>query len=202
MAPRAVFAAALLLASCRSGVADAEPAETAVLEGLIETLQFEASTVQVDPRTLGWKDEFGWMADAAESAEVVWQDFLRRWSEELHVDDCDVRGMLVELRERNEHPRRWSLSASPPARLEFDSGRTHDSTFEAGGGGWERWNRDHPDSAGYLRVSRPVLDARHGYVLLYCSWDFDMLAGHGCIGLYRLRGDKLECVKSVQTWIS
>ena len=196
------FVVALKGAGCSAADPISAPTEDWVLERLVEILGEQESIVHVDPRTLGWQDEFGWWHETEEGTDALWAGHLRRWSAELSTEGCDARAMLLQLHALNATTRTWEPSATRPARLVLDEGRTHDAYFEPGGGGWQRWYQEHPGSAGYLRVSRPVIDARHGFVLLLGDFGFDMLAGYAWLGLYRIDEHGLEKLREVVISVS
>ena len=74
--------------------------------------------------------------------------------------------------------------------------------FEADGGGWVRWRKEHPQAREFVSVSRPVSDEKSGLVLVYSEYSAGFLNGGGAVVLYRNQNGKLIELKRAELWVS
>ena len=120
---------------------------------------------------------------------------------ELKVQNGEVGELFDKLVKHNQKPVRLALKSSPKDGYLIDDGK-YEKYFQKGGGGWERFYKEHPQAHGMTQVSLPVIDAKTGLVLIYYGNQYQGLAGAGWIILFKYEQGKLVELGRSMLWVS
>lgn len=113
---------------------------------------------------------------------------------------ADAAALVERLYQLNAQSAQIALASAPQDGYIVDDG-SYAAYFQAGGGGWQRLQQEHPQAANLVRLARPVYDEASGLFLLYLRSD-TLGGGRGVFLLYRNEHGVLKLVDMENLWVS